>query len=237
MDAGQKQVEALHEFLIEAETIGAIGNIAANLVFGELPKLQATILMRSISAQVERRVEEAMAVHSGTLDALAVAPKPARAPGRSFWLYVPSEDERKDLPPVAHLFADDDLEKFAPCGASLIGRAGMWLKLARAEDIAAVEKKKAFCPRCLEGLPRARVGSRGESSPACAPHVTGRYPPRRYDPQVGGFETVTVELSCSKCGDVHKVACSSGQPRSHVANYAVVHLHRDALAPVPLAKR
>ncbi len=69
--------------------------------------------------------------------------------------------------------------------------------------------------------------ARESFSPKWCPHVSGTYS-RDLDAD-GNPEPTWVELSCSKCGDAHRVKCESGAPRHWVQLYAQQHVHRDAL--------
>lgn len=70
-------------------------------------------------------------------------------------------------------------------------------------------------------------------SPAWAQHVIGTFPERQVDPETGQAEPQLVRMRCTKCGDQHQVMCSTGAVRQWVLRYATVHLHRDALGPIP----
>ena len=63
--------------------------------------------------------------------------------------------------------------------------------------------------------------------PPHARHVLGTWTPRRFDkglpvPQV-------VRCACESCGATWEVSCTSGLVRQKVAQFALVHLHRDPL--------
>lgn len=72
-----------------------------------------------------------------------------------------------------------------------------------------------------------------EWSPPKAPWVKGRYTERTFDAD-GLPEEQEVEVRCEHPGcdspGVWRRRCSSGQVRGHIATYALVHAHRDALA-------
>lgn len=70
-----------------------------------------------------------------------------------------------------------------------------------------------------------------------APHVYGRWDARDDDTGIQHVQILCAicKTTC-KCRDIcscpaewHTI-CNSGQPRSHVSRFALVHLHRDALA-------
>ena len=67
-----------------------------------------------------------------------------------------------------------------------------------------------------------------EYSPAWAPHVTGTYGERVPDGD-GGWEEQKVHIVCSECGAKWVATCTSGNPRSHVTQFAKAHAHRDPL--------
>ena len=74
-----------------------------------------------------------------------------------------------------------------------------------------------------------------EYRPRWAPHVVGRYGEREHDRETGEPEPQRVRMECERCGDTHQVECRSGQPREHVAKFAILHLHRDAMKqPLPM---
>lgn len=145
MPEGPAQVEAFHEFLIEAETVGAIGNIGANLLLGDLPKLQADLVSRAIATEVQRRVEAALGPLAARLEQLSVPRAGATFPeSHGRWWIPTSAPEGEKL--TAHFFLDH--ARPSHCGASTLdGRT--WVKLT-SENLAAVERRGAICPRCLE---------------------------------------------------------------------------------------
>ena len=69
-------------------------------------------------------------------------------------------------------------------------------------------------------------------SPPNAPHVKGRYTERTYDedqlPEEQTVEAWCEHPDCDSKG-VWTRRCSSGQVRSHIATYGLVHAHRDHL--------
>lgn len=69
--------------------------------------------------------------------------------------------------------------------------------------------------------------ARESFSPRWAPHVSGSFD-RSFDPE-GRPEPTWVELSCSNCGETHRVKCESGAPTQWILKWASVHLHRDPL--------
>lgn len=68
-----------------------------------------------------------------------------------------------------------------------------------------------------------------EWTPANNPLIRGRYTRRTFD-EDGLAEEQRVEASCSRCGATWQGRCLSGQVRSHIARFSVVHLHRDTMA-------
>jgi hypothetical protein len=68
-------------------------------------------------------------------------------------------------------------------------------------------------------------------SPEWAPHVTGRYSPRKHD-KGGDPVPMTVLMTCSKCGAGRRVNSATGQVRSAICRFARAHLHRDPLEKV-----
>lgn len=77
-----------------------------------------------------------------------------------------------------------------------------------------------------------------EYRPAWAAHVVGRYSKRIYDSEAGSYEPQSVSAVCEVCREhFGPIECRSGQPLSHVDKFAVgEHLHRDRMAPRPIAK-
>lgn len=63
-------------------------------------------------------------------------------------------------------------------------------------------------------------------SPPNAPHVSGTWSPRVFD-AAGLPIPQRVECRCSKCGQTWGTLCGSGLVRTHVARFALAHLHRD----------
>jgi peptide methionine sulfoxide reductase MsrB len=41
------------------------------------------------------------------------------------------------------------------------------------------------------------------------------------------FEAQRIEIHCGRCGAHWVAMCSTGNVRSHIARFGVVHLHRD----------
>jgi hypothetical protein len=72
-----------------------------------------------------------------------------------------------------------------------------------------------------------------EYSPAWAPHVKGRFQERDVD-EDGLPDEAPVEARCETCGATFKRRCSSGLMRQHIAKFALVHLHRGPLDPLPI---
>jgi hypothetical protein len=62
-----------------------------------------------------------------------------------------------------------------------------------------------------------------------APHVVGQYAVRHYN-EHGMPMPQRFEARCSICGAVWSSLCTTGAVRSHIATFAVRHLHRDPLA-------
>lgn len=71
------------------------------------------------------------------------------------------------------------------------------------------------------------MGTRIEYRPNWAKHCIGIYQPRSFDPETGELEEQKIELTCEKCGTVAKATCKRGNPREHVAHFAIAHLHKD----------
>jgi hypothetical protein len=70
-------------------------------------------------------------------------------------------------------------------------------------------------------------------TPAFAPHVSGRYTRRAWDPVLHVFEPQRVEATCTRCAAVYgPTTCDSGRVREKITLFASAHLHRDPL-PVP----
>lgn len=67
-----------------------------------------------------------------------------------------------------------------------------------------------------------------EWRPLNAPHVVGRFSPRRWNG--AGFDPQWVEAECTTCGEASaRVRCDSGRVREKVVAFAVLHLHVDPL--------
>lgn len=74
-------------------------------------------------------------------------------------------------------------------------------------------------------------------SPAFAPHVTGEYSKRVWEPGAARPEPQTVKATCETCGAVYgPTTCDSGRVRHKIDTFGLVHLHRDALTPRPVVK-
>lgn len=88
---------------------------------------------------------------------------------------------------------------------------------------------------CLEGqVEGLDEGKRRETwSPSWAPHITGTYDVRTYDPETGVPDEQRVDIRCGSCGSTHRVVCRTGHVREHVATFARVHAHRDPLQGLP----
>lgn len=69
-----------------------------------------------------------------------------------------------------------------------------------------------------------------EFSPKWAQHVDGYYYEREFDPETKQPEETECGAKCRICGATFKKMCLSGMFRTHIANFATVHLHRDPLA-------
>ncbi len=78
------------------------------------------------------------------------------------------------------------------------------------------------------------MADRTEWSPPNATHVKGVYDRRVWDPATNAHEPQIVDMECTACGAKHRVTCEQGRPREHIATFARVHFHADALAPVKL---
>jgi len=73
-----------------------------------------------------------------------------------------------------------------------------------------------------------------EYRPKWAEHVLGKIWPRDDD----GVQVI--EMFCEKCNAYFRATCTSGRVRTHVNNYALVHVHRDPMtkpARSPLEER
>lgn len=73
--------------------------------------------------------------------------------------------------------------------------------------------------------------------PPWAAHVVGRYERRTWDEATGLPEPQQIEMLCEQCEAKWKTSCATGQVRRHIGAFAMVHLHRDPLEPVPPARR
>lgn len=75
-------------------------------------------------------------------------------------------------------------------------------------------------------------------TPPYAPHVEGRYTELEIDPDTNQPLEQRVSAMCRQCGaEWGPVTCTSGMVRQHIATFARVHLHRDALRePFPTRK-
>lgn len=77
-----------------------------------------------------------------------------------------------------------------------------------------------------------------EWSPPWAPHVKGKYTPRKRGDE-GFCEPQTVLMVCTHkdpetgklCGANWQTKCSSGNVRSHINNFAKAHAHKDFTRP------
>jgi hypothetical protein len=74
------------------------------------------------------------------------------------------------------------------------------------------------------------LSGRLEFRPDFAPHVVGRFEPRRFDLVDMAWDEQRIELECERCGSKMEKRCASGRPREHVARFALGHLHRDPFA-------
>ncbi len=71
-----------------------------------------------------------------------------------------------------------------------------------------------------------------EFRPEWAKHVVGEYSERTADEQ-GIPEEQLYRAKCTTCGESYgPLKCSSGLVRQHIARFALLHLHRDPLAPI-----
>lgn len=67
-----------------------------------------------------------------------------------------------------------------------------------------------------------------EWRPLSAPHVVGKFTPRRWDGTA--YEPQWVEATCTTCGESSpRVKCDTGRVREKIAAFAVLHLHADPL--------
>ena len=66
-------------------------------------------------------------------------------------------------------------------------------------------------------------------TPNFAPHITGRYAVREFEPD-GMPKSQQWTAHCGKCDRTHRGFCDSGQVRKHIKDFAMRHLHDDALA-------
>lgn len=64
-------------------------------------------------------------------------------------------------------------------------------------------------------------------APRWCPHASGSY--ERTTGPDGKPEPTWVFLSCSVCGQEHRVKCESGAPLHWIQKWASVHLHRDVM--------
>lgn len=73
-----------------------------------------------------------------------------------------------------------------------------------------------------------------EFRPKWCPHVRGEYTPRVYDPDAGQMQQQKWRATCEKCNEKWgPVLCDSGMVTQHIARFALAHLHRDPLDPLP----
>ncbi len=74
----------------------------------------------------------------------------------------------------------------------------------------------------------AATKPRREERPPFANHVVAVYDfPRTFN-EDGLPNPQEIDLKCEKCGATWKTMCTSGAVRSHIMNFAVVHVHKDA---------
>jgi hypothetical protein len=74
---------------------------------------------------------------------------------------------------------------------------------------------------------------RHEWSPPWAQHVLGHYFDRDLDEFGRPEGSAEVGAECTVCKNSFKRQCDSGAFRRHIAAFAMSHLHRDRLDPIP----
>jgi hypothetical protein len=70
-----------------------------------------------------------------------------------------------------------------------------------------------------------------EWRPPWAPHVVGQIERAAWDHETGMREPQRWVVVCERCRAVYRGECHSGQPRTHVARFARLHLHADPFGP------
>lgn len=73
-------------------------------------------------------------------------------------------------------------------------------------------------------------------SPDWAPHVVGTFPSREVDPETGRAEPQLIVMRCGRCFAEHRHHCTTGNVRSWINRFAIVHLHQDILDPARVAE-
>lgn len=70
-----------------------------------------------------------------------------------------------------------------------------------------------------------------EFRPAFAEHVRAEHEPRAHDPETGEALPMKFAFACERCGERYEGVCDSGRVRDRASKWALLHLHRDPLAP------
>lgn len=68
---------------------------------------------------------------------------------------------------------------------------------------------------------------RREERPRFAEHVKCVYDFPRLVDEDGEPVPQRIDLLCEKCSVTHQVICNSGHVRTHMMNFAIVHLHKE----------
>ena len=76
----------------------------------------------------------------------------------------------------------------------------------------------------------AKKPKRSEYVPKWAPHIQGWYEQRETDEVTGEVYEAPVGAECTICGQKFRRMCLSGLFRQHIANFALVHAHKDPFA-------
>ena len=72
-----------------------------------------------------------------------------------------------------------------------------------------------------------------EYRPPFAKHVVGTIEKPETDPKTKFPEDQKIVMLCEKCKDKIQRTCSTGHTHGHVQRFAILHLHRDPLDPIP----
>jgi len=74
-----------------------------------------------------------------------------------------------------------------------------------------------------------------EWRPRWAPHVRGEHTERTVDPETHQADEQKYKITCERCGETWGPSvCTSGLVRTRIANFAVLHAHRNPLMdPIP----